>query len=108
MEGARFLIVRILNVIGGIIGLFLGLRIILRFFGANAATPFVSWIYSITNSLVYPFRGIFGDFYLGGVVDTSSFIALIAYAIIISILIAIVNAIFNPIIVQQDTHAHVH
>lgn len=108
MENARFILVRLLNVIGGIIGIFLGLRIILRFFYANPATPIVSWIYSVSDGLVYPFRGIFGDFNLGGIVDSSAFIALIAYAIILSILIAIVNAIFNPIIVHQDTHAHIH
>jgi len=108
MEGARFILIRVINVIGAIIAIFLGLRIIFRFFSANPSAPIVAWIYNISGNLVYPFRGIFGDVFIGGTIDVSALIALLAYSVILSLLIAFINAIFRPIIIRRDTHAHVH
>ncbi len=105
MENLKLILTRVINVIGGFIGIFLALRIILRFFSANPATPIVSWIYSISNGFIYPFKGMFGDINIGGVVDVSAFVALIAYTIIFSLLIALINAIFTPIILHHE-HAH--
>jgi hypothetical protein len=37
----------------------LGLRFILKLFGANSANGFVSWVYEMSSTLLAPFRGIF-------------------------------------------------
>jgi uncharacterized protein YggT (Ycf19 family) len=110
MNGLRLILVRVLNATALIIGVILSLRLIFAFFAASASAPFVSWIYSLSSALIYPFRGIFGDLAVpstGGVIDISAFISLLAYGVIISILIALVNAIFHPVLLR-DSHAHIH
>lgn len=37
----------------------LGLSVILKLFGANAAAPFVNWVYGVTAPLLSPFKGAF-------------------------------------------------
>lgn len=111
MTGIKILLNRILNAAGVIIGAFLAMRILLRFFAANPSTPFVSWVYSVTDVLIYPFRGIFSNLQMGttgGVVDLSAFVSLLAYGIILSLLMALVNALLNPIIVSKDLSSREH
>ncbi len=73
----------IVNILLTITGFFVGLRIILRLFSANPATPFVSWIYSISDFFVTPFRGIFPTFNLQtGVLDLVAVIALVGYMLL--------------------------
>jgi YGGT family protein len=45
----------------GIAEALLALRIVFRLLGANAASGFVSWIYSFSQPLVTPFSGIFNQ-----------------------------------------------
>jgi uncharacterized protein YggT (Ycf19 family) len=58
-EGSIILqqIIRIINVL--VVGV-LGLRFIFALFGANPANSIVNTVYTITEPLVSPFRGIFG------------------------------------------------
>jgi uncharacterized protein YggT (Ycf19 family) len=112
MSGIRIILVRILNAIALIIGVFLALRVIFAFFSANPSAPFVSWIYSVSSFLTYPFSGIFSNIQVpstGGFIDVSAFISLLAYGVIVSLLIAVVNTIFHPVAIGRDTHqAHIH
>jgi uncharacterized protein YggT (Ycf19 family) len=68
----------------GLIELIIGLRILLRLLGANPATPFVSWLYEVSRTLLYPFQGIFPSPVLNGgfVLDMSAVVALLVYALI--------------------------
>lgn len=74
----------IANFILGFVGLLLGLRLILRLFGANPATPFVDWIYQTSSPLIEPFRGMFPHPVLEGgfVIEFSTLFALLVFAFI--------------------------
>lgn len=80
---ARILIY-LISLIFGLIELIIGLRIILSLLRANPSTPFVKWVNEISNSLVYPFQGIFPSLTLPGgfALETSAVIALLVYAVI--------------------------
>lgn len=106
MLTARNIIVQIINVIMGVVVFFIGFRILLRIFNANAATPFVSWIYNVSDNLIYPFRGIFPSVQLGNQmrVDIDGLIALLAYAVIISLVTAAIDAILRS--TWLTTHSH--
>ncbi len=53
--------VSIIYAIGGFIETLIGLRIVLRLLGANAANGIVNWIYTWSTPFVTPFSGIFGQ-----------------------------------------------
>jgi uncharacterized protein YggT (Ycf19 family) len=99
------LLTRITNIVLAVITFFLGARIILRLLDANAATPFVGWIYRVSESLMYPFTGIFPDFQLapGSTIDVVAIVALIAYALIGYIIVSVINSIFHT---AEDTYVH--
>lgn len=69
-------------VIFGII--MLGMRVFLLAFSANAATPFVNFIYDTSASFLQPFRGIFPPRPVGetGYLDVASLFAMIMYGLI--------------------------
>lgn len=94
MEISRILSVMI-NFVFAIIGFLLGLRILLRFFGANTATPFVQWVYETSDSLLAPFAGIFPVTRIDGgfVVDFPAIFAVIIYAFIGYLIIEAVDFI---------------
>ena len=74
----------LINIVFTIVGFLLGLRIILRFFGANPSTPFVNWVYESSDSLLAPFAGIFPVSRIDGgfIVDFPAIFAVIIYAFI--------------------------
>lgn len=78
------LILLLTDFIFGLIELIIGLRIIFKMFGANPSTPFVSWLYEVSRTLLYPFQGIFPSPVLRGgfVLDMSAVVALLIYALI--------------------------
>ena len=53
------LIAILINLITGLIEGLLGLRIILKLFGASMSAPFVRWVYETTQPLLTPFIGMF-------------------------------------------------
>ena len=76
-------LITLLNIILYLITFFIGMRVILRFFSANPQTPMVAWIYNISGSLIYPFRGIFPDLSSQvGMLDLVAITALIGYMIL--------------------------
>jgi hypothetical protein len=76
--------IQIVYYIEGILLALLGLRFVLRLFGASSASPFVSLIYSITYPFVYPFFGMFGQQWAYGTarLEFETIVAIIAYAIL--------------------------
>lgn len=69
-------------VIFGII--ILGIRVFLLAFSANAATPFVDFVYDTSNTFMQPFRGIFPARTVGetGYLDVAAIFAVIMYALL--------------------------
>ncbi|MFS8159086.1 MAG: hypothetical protein ACMG6E_02520 [Candidatus Roizmanbacteria bacterium] len=77
------LMFNLINIIVGLIEATISLRVILKFAGANPATPFVAWVYETSRSLIWPFIGMFPSPTLNGsVIEFNSLIALLVYAFI--------------------------
>ncbi len=82
----RFLI----NIVAIIIELLLVFRLVLKFVQANPGTPFVAWIYGMTEWLVAPFSKILPNWKISSfVVDFSTLTALIVCTIVASLLLRI-------------------
>lgn len=76
-------LINLTNIVIDVVVTFLGLRFLLKFFGASATAPFVQWIYNTTNSLLWPFRGIFPTEIEGGfIIEFSTLFAIIAYILV--------------------------
>lgn len=73
----------IIDVILFVIELFLGLRLLLRLFGANPDAGFVAWIYKTSEPLLAPFLGMFPSPVIDGqfVLEFNTLIAMIVYAL---------------------------
>ncbi|TLS38890.1 YggT family protein [Pseudalkalibacillus caeni] len=91
----RSFIIPLINTIVGIVEAIIGIRIILKLFGANPNAPFVQWLYATSGPLLAPFQGIFPSPELDGrfVIEFSALFALIIYSIIGSLLIKVVHLI---------------
>lgn len=88
----RTLITRLIWYIVGVIAALLALRIVLLLLNANAETPFVDLVYSLSNIFVVPFSGIFTQpDYTRVYVDTSSIIAIVVYWIVAIGLVKLIN-----------------
>ena len=74
----------LINFFLAIVEIFLGLRVILRFFEANPDNGFVRWIYDSSSTLMEPFRGIFHSAVIGTdhVIDFSALFAMVVYGLI--------------------------
>ena len=77
---------------------FLGLRFLLKLFGANSENGFVSWIYDMSAELLQPFRGIFpnAEFDNNFVFEFSTLFAMLMYAVAGMLVIALVDALITP------------
>lgn len=74
---------QILCYILGIIEVLLGFRVALKALGANPFSGFTSLIYTLSDPLALPFRGILGVTVNGtSVFEWSTFVAVIVYALI--------------------------
>jgi uncharacterized protein YggT (Ycf19 family) len=73
----------------------LGLRVFLLAFSANAATPFVQYIYKTSADYLAPFRGIFPSKPVGetGYLDVASIFAIIMYLLFAWLVSAGINYI---------------
>lgn len=80
-----------INFVTGIIETLLGLRVVLKFLGANPATPFVNWVYETTLPLIAPFAGMFPAPIVEGqfIIEFSTIFAIIIYALISYFLVEI-------------------
>lgn len=88
----------IINFFTALVGLFLGLRVLLRLFGANPDVPFVQWVYSSTDTLMQPFRGIFPTEVIARdyVIDFSALFALVVYGLLGMALLSLVQHLTPP------------
>jgi uncharacterized protein YggT (Ycf19 family) len=92
------MIERLIIWIFGIIQLLIILRIVLLLFAARDANPIVSFVYSITDLLVAPFRGIFGinEVAAGAAaLDVAALVALVGWTILELVILGLVR-IFRP------------
>lgn len=73
----------LINFIVGIIGFFLSLRFLGKFFGVLPTSTFVAWVYNFTQPLITPFIGILPSFsLLGFQIETPTVIALVIVGLI--------------------------
>ncbi len=80
----RIMAARVMYYLGGLITTVLVLRIIFQLLGANTDNAFISILYGVTDVLVWPFNGIFGEPTYGRAhLDTSAVVALVIYALLI-------------------------
>lgn len=76
----RVVLTRAIWYIFGVIAALLMLRIVLLMLSANIETPFVEFVYYLSNTFVVPFYGIFDEpDYSSFYVDTSSIVAIVVY-----------------------------
>ena len=73
----------LMGLLFGVLEGLIGIRILLKLIGANAANAFASFIYNITAIFLAPFSGLTATPAAGGMVlEISSIIAMIVYALI--------------------------
>ena len=89
----------------------LGLRILLKLIGASAANPFAALLYRVTDLCLIPFVGLTGTPAADGMVlEISSIIAMIVYALLAWVLERIVWVIFyrprSTVVNSQTTTTH--
>ena len=92
------MIERLIIWIFGIIQLLIILRIVLLLFAARDANPIVNFVYSITDLLVAPFRGIFGmnEIAAGATaLDVAALVALVGWTILDLVILGLVR-VFRP------------
>jgi uncharacterized protein YggT (Ycf19 family) len=79
----------------GILETLILLRIALKALGANAASPIAVFIYGFTDLFLWPFTGLTGTPAAGGMVlEISSLIAVVVYALIAYALVKIIWVAF--------------
>jgi uncharacterized protein YggT (Ycf19 family) len=73
-----------INLVSGIIVTALGIRLLLRLFGANPDAGFVEFMYDSTGVLLHPFRNIFEPYVVepGNVLEFSTLVAIVIYLFI--------------------------
>lgn len=100
IDYSRRIVVRILDIVVGIIELLLGLRIMLRLLGANPGSEFVAWLYGITGQLVAPFYGMFPDisFASNYVIEFSTIFAMLVYAFLGWLVIRIISFVADTLL----------
>jgi putative Mn2+ efflux pump MntP len=89
------LLISIINFVLSVILIFIGLRIILRFLGANPDADFVDWIYETSGSIINPFIGMFPSPAIDGryVIEFSSIFAFIVYLIVGYLIVELIEYI---------------
>ena len=72
------------------------LRVVLKFFGANASALVVGFLYNVTDFFVGPFQSIFPDaFWRSHLVDLVTISAALGYVFVYFVIVAIIRAIFK-------------
>ena len=95
----RYILIRAIYVVFALAEAFLGLRLILKLFGANVSNGFVQWIYETSDAVLDPFRGIFPTqiFKSTFVLEFSTIFAMIIYALVAMLLVYVIELITHPI-----------
>jgi uncharacterized protein YggT (Ycf19 family) len=100
----RYIAVNLLNLFVAVVEGILGLRFVLKLFGANDNSGFVNWVYEMSSGLLDPFRGIFPAkvFENRYVIEFSTLFAMLMYAVIALLIIAVINAVTAPAVVDEE------
>jgi hypothetical protein len=87
--------IQVIYYIEGIVMALLGLRFVLRMFGASAASSFVNFLYTITYPFVAPFFGMFQTSLRYGTarLEFETLIGMAVYAILFWIIIGLMRVI---------------
>lgn len=106
-EGFKTLI----NMVLALISFFLVLRIILKFFSTNPQTPFVQWIFAVSDFLMAPFAGIVPNLSTQtGILDVVAIITLVVYLMAGYALLSLIQGLIESQIVEEEyptvTHYH--
>jgi uncharacterized membrane protein len=79
----------------GVIEAFIGIRVILKLIAANPANPFANLIYRFTDLFLWPFSGLTVTPQAEGMVlEISSIIAILVYALLAWIIVRLVWLLF--------------
>jgi hypothetical protein len=91
----RYVAVNLLNFFTAVVESVLGLRFLLKLFGANDGNGFVDWVYEMSGALLEPFRGIFPAkvFENQYVFEFSTLFAMLMYAIGALLLMWLITAV---------------
>lgn len=102
----------LINFALALVSFFLILRIILKVFSTNPQTPFVAWIYTMSDFLMIPFANITPNLPLQtGIFDIVALITFIAYLAVSYLLISLINGLLTQSEVMEEeypTTAHYH
>jgi uncharacterized protein YggT (Ycf19 family) len=84
---------RLVYLLGGLLIVLLGLRVLLSLLGANRGNWFADFIYSVTYPFVKPFFGLFGYSVQYGVsrFEIETVVAIVVYALIIALIARLVS-----------------
>jgi hypothetical protein len=97
----------------GILEVLIGLRIIFKLIAANSGNPLASLLYGFTNLFLFPFAGLLPTPTSGGMVlEISSLIAMVVYALLAWAAATLVEVIFyrprQVVAVSQSTSSEQH
>lgn len=83
--------------LGGLLEALIGLRFLLKLIAANPNTPFVSFIYGLSDVFLWPFAGLTVTPSANGMVlEISSLVAMVVYAILTWAAVRLFWLVFSP------------
>jgi len=105
---AAFKATQLIWLLLGLLEAAIGLRVVFKLIAVNAANPFATLLYNVTDLFVAPFASLIGAPAAGGMVlEISSIIAMIVYFLIAWVLERIVYVLFyrprGPVSVRQTS-----
>lgn len=99
----------LVNMVLSLITFFLIMRVVLKFFSTNPQTPFVAWIYAISDYLIRPFAGIVPNINTNtGILDIVTLISLLAYLVLGYIILSIIQGMTVAAIDESEYPATTH
>lgn len=109
-RAATFKITQLIWLLLGILEGLIALRVVFKLIAVNAANPFATLLYNVTNLFVAPFASLAkAPAASGMVLEISSILAMIIYLLIGWALVRIITVLFyrprGPVSVQQTTIA---
>jgi uncharacterized protein YggT (Ycf19 family) len=88
--------VQIIWLLTSLVTTLIAIRFVLKLLGASLQSGFVTFMYSLTDVLVGPFRGIFPNAGQGSTVDIASLVAIVIYALIGWGVVSLVRLMTTP------------
>jgi len=96
----------LINIIFFIAEFFLGVRFLLKLFGASPGADFVNWIYITSQTLLDPFRGAFPATSVenGSILEFSTLFAIVIYALVGYFILELVD-FFETVRLERNNRA---